>query len=84
MVWHHIVLQTKGNVLRFGSHQIHNSGNVVRLNLQQHYEIHRFYERTNPAVAGSQTLRVREWVGQQSFANQQAFGNAILKAVAGF
>lgn len=84
MVWHHIVLQTRGNVLRFGSHQIHNSANVVRLNQQQHYEIHRFYESTNPAITGSQTMRVREWLAPQSFANQQAFGNAVLSAVAGF
>lgn len=57
---------------------------AVRLNQQQHYEIHRFYESTNPAITGSQTMRVREWLAPQSFANQQAFGNTALSAVARF
>jgi hypothetical protein len=83
MVWHHIVLQTPANVLRFGPQTIHNTSNVARITVQQHYQIHSFLETPNQAITGSRTMRVREWIQRMPFEQQQTWGNAILKAVTG-
>jgi hypothetical protein len=83
MHWHHIVLQTPSNVQRFGPQAVHNTSNVARISRIDHIEIHRFYEKPNPRITGSQTLSVREWIGARPFEAQRQFGDAVLKIFTG-
>jgi hypothetical protein len=83
MAWHHIVLQTPANLLRFGPQTIHNTSNVARITYQQHCQIHQFYESVRPDITGSNTLRVREYIQRLSFAHQQRWGNEVLRVVTG-
>ena len=76
--WHHIAEQTAGNVGRFGSEAIHNTGNLIRLETGVHRELSGFYSSIQPQVTGSTSLTVRGWLAPQSLSAQQEFGRQIL------
>jgi hypothetical protein len=84
--WHHIVGQTTSNVQRFGAEAIHNTGNLVRLPHGQgsiHQEISNFYSSIQPELTGSSDVTVREWIGNQSYEEQQDFGIRVIIAFGG-
>lgn len=81
--WHHIVEQTPGNVQRFGAQAIHNTDNLVRLPHGPgtiHNQISGFYSSKQP-FTGGQT--VRQWLSNQSFEQQAAFGRNIMQQFGG-
>jgi RHS repeat-associated protein len=77
-VWHHIVEQRAANVTRFGAEAIHNTSNVVRLSRDANQAIANYYSRIRPFTNGQ---TVRQWLGTQSFAQQDAFGRRIMDLV---
>ncbi len=81
--WHHIVGQTTSNLRRFGAQAIHNTGNLVRLPHGKgsiHQEISNFYSSVQPELTGASDITVREWIGTQSFEEQQDFGIRVIRA----
>jgi hypothetical protein len=86
LAWHHIVGQTTSNLQRFGAQEIHNTGNLVRLEHGMgsiHQEITNFYNSLQPELTGTDTLTVRGWLSTQSFAEQQDFGIRVIIAFGG-
>lgn len=86
LAWHHLVGQTTSNVQTFGAQAIHNTGNLVRLEHGSgsiHQEITNFYNSIQPDLIGSQRMTVREWIGSQSFEEQQDFGIRVVRAFGG-
>ncbi|MEB3339341.1 hypothetical protein [Okeania sp.] len=84
--WHHIVGQTTSNLRTFGAEAIHNTGNLVRLEHGSgsiHQEITNFYNSIQPELTGWEKMTVREWIGKQSFAEQQDFGVRVVRAFGG-
>jgi hypothetical protein len=84
--WHHIVGQTTSNLQRFGAVAIHNTGNLVRLEHDRgsiHQEITNFYNSVQPDLTGSRDITVREWIGSQSYEEQQDFGIKVILAFGG-
>jgi hypothetical protein len=84
--WHHIVGQTTSNLQRFGAQSIHNTGNLVRLAHGKgsiHQEITNFYNSVQPDLTGASDITVREWIGTQSFEEQQDFGVRVIRAFGG-
>lgn len=75
MEWHHIVEQTPGNTARFGAEAIHNTKNVIRLNVDIHREISRRYSQKPPGE--SQTIRKQ--LSTQSFEFQREYGIQMLR-----
>lgn len=83
MQWHHIVEQA-GNVRRFGAEAIHNTSNLIRLDVSTHRRVSGLYSSIRPAITGSDSLTVRQWLRAQSFEAQRVFGlQAIEKVRAG-
>lgn len=72
--WHHVVEQSQ--VGKFGSQAIHNADNVVSIPTDIHRQISGFYS-SKPDFAGGQT--VRQWLSGQSFEQQRAFGEQVLR-----
>jgi hypothetical protein len=64
--WHHVVEQTPGNVSNFGAYAIHNTQNVIALDVGVHRQISGFYSSIAPQFTGSSTLTVRQWLSTQS------------------
>ena len=84
--WHYIVGQTTSNLQKFGADAIHNTGNLVRLPHGKgsiHQEISNFYNSVQSALTGSSDITVREWIGTQSFEEQQDFGIRVIRAFGG-
>lgn len=84
--WHHIVGQTTSNIQKFGAEAIHNTGNLVKLEHGKgtiHQEITNFYNSVQPDVTGASDITVREWLGTQSFEEQQDFGIRVIRAFGG-
>jgi RHS repeat-associated protein len=82
--WHHIVEQTPGNVARFGPQAIHSTANLVRLAHGAgsiHARISGLYSSIRPAITGSTSLTVRQWLSTQSFEAQRAFGLQAMENV---
>jgi hypothetical protein len=82
--WHHIVEQTPGNIARFGAEAVHNTGNLVPLAHGAgsiHARISGLYSSIRPAITGSNTLTVRQWLSTQSFEAQAAFGRQAIENV---
>jgi hypothetical protein len=77
--WHHLVLQTPRNLRTFGSRRIHHFDNVMNVEAEVHHRVHSIYERKDPALTGSQTLRVREWLETRSYEYQHQFGLSALR-----
>jgi hypothetical protein len=75
MQWHHIVEQTSGNVGRFGPDAVHNTQNILRLDVTTHRQISGYFSSIQD-FTGGQT--VRTWLSSQPFEAQQAFGYEIL------
>ncbi|MFY0525651.1 hypothetical protein ACN28I_21750 [Archangium gephyra] len=74
--WHHIIEQHRGNVERFGHEALHNTENVIALDKNVHEEISAFYSSRQDAAGG---MVVREWLRNQSYEQQRAFGLKTLK-----
>ncbi|GHG91294.1 hypothetical protein GCM10012319_52030 [Comamonas sp. KCTC 72670] len=74
--WHHIVEQTDGNVGRFGPKAIHNTENLIPVEVAIHQEISALYSSIRPY---SQGKTVRAWLSSQPFERQRAFGLKILR-----
>ncbi len=86
LAWHHLVGQTTSNLQIFGAEAIHNTGNLVRLEHGSgsiHQEITNFYNSIQPELTGSERITVREWIGRQSFEEQQDFGVRVVRAFGG-
>ncbi|WP_236721293.1 hypothetical protein [Trichormus sp. NMC-1] len=84
--WHHIVGQTTSNLQKFGAQSIHNTGNLVKLEHGRdtiHQEITNFYNSIQSNLTGLDSITVRQWVGNQSFEEQQDFGIRVIKAFGG-
>ena len=81
MHWHHVVEQTPGNVGRFGAEAVHNTGNLMRLEVATHRRLSGFYSSIRPQVTGSPNLTVRQWLSTQSFEAQQSFGIKALENI---
>lgn len=81
--WHHIVEQTPGNIARFGAQAVHNTQNVVALEIGAHRQISAFYSSIQPQFTGSTTLTVRQWLSTQSLNDQRVFGEQILRLFGG-
>jgi hypothetical protein len=73
--WHHIIEQTPGNVSRFGSTMIHNTGNLIRVDAALHSQISGFYSSMQPFSGG---MTVRAWLSTMPAAQQQEFGRQAL------
>ena len=72
--WHHIVEQTPGNVAKFGSQTIHNTGNLMKLPSGAgsiHAQVSGYYSSIQPFTGG---LTVRQWLSTQSYQAQYNFG----------
>jgi hypothetical protein len=76
-VWHHIVEQR--NAGRFGAEAVHNSANVVAVDVAVNQKIADYYSTANHAFTGGKT--VRAWLDTKSFAEQAEFGRDILNRV---
>jgi hypothetical protein len=77
MAWHHIVPQTPANLQQFGAQVIHNTNNLIRLPHgagSPHQKITNLYNSINPAITGSATQRVYQWVQNQPFEKQWELG----------
>ncbi|NEP44928.1 MAG: hypothetical protein F6K35_39190 [Okeania sp. SIO2H7] len=86
LAWHHLVGQTTSNLQAFGAEAIHNTGNLVRLEHGSgsiHQEVTNFYNSIQPELTGSERMTVREWIGGQSFEEQQDFGVRVVRAFGG-
>ena len=79
MEWHHVVGQTTSNIERFGQEAIHNTNNLVRLDVATHRQINAFYA-TKPL--GSD-MTVRQLLSTQSFEEQYNFGQQIVQDFGG-
>jgi RHS repeat-associated protein len=79
-VWHHLVLQSTANQ-RFGPIRLHNYGNLVPIEEEVHWEIHRIMESVSPRITGSPKMRLREWLETKPFEYQHNFGINLLRAV---
>jgi hypothetical protein len=78
--WHHVVEQTPGNLAHFGSHVIHSSTNIVRLDAKIHGKISGYYSSIQPFTNG---VNVRKWLSTKSFDEQKTFGQDILRRFGG-
>ncbi|MCE9670833.1 hypothetical protein LY474_23785 [Myxococcus stipitatus] len=74
--WHHIVEQTPGNASRFGPDALHNTENVIAIDARIHEQISAYYS-SKQRVAGGRVGR--EWLREQSYAQQREFGLRVLK-----
>lgn len=74
MQWHHVVEQTPGNVAQFGPGVIHNTDNLVRLDVATHRQISGFCS----SKALGTDMMVRQWLRIQSYEDQHAFAQQAL------
>jgi hypothetical protein len=79
MDWHHLVMQHRGNIDRFGASSIHNINNVVAIPRPIHHKITGFYNSIRPGLTRSTTLRVWQWQAQKSYSDQRQFGAWVLE-----
>jgi len=75
--WHHIVEQTV-NKLNFSPETLHSLENIMSIPKDLHRQISAHYSRIIPEITGSTELRVRDWLGTQSFEKQLEYGKEIL------
>ena len=73
--WHHIVEQTPGNVARFGPRALHNTANVIRIDVKIHRKLNEHYS-SNVEGGG---MTVRKQLSTQSFEKQRAYGIQALR-----
>ena len=78
--WHHIVEQTSSNISEFGAGAVHNTGNLIRLDIHAHRQISAYFS-SKQAFTNGRT--VREWLSTQSMERQRAFGLDILERFGG-
>lgn len=75
MEWHHIVGQFDANIARFGTHQIHNTRNVIAIDRNIHQQITAEYNRINPFTG----MRLRDEIAQLPYDQQYQRGLEILE-----
>jgi hypothetical protein len=76
MQWHHIVEQTPGNVAKFGGPSVHNTTNIIAVDVNVHKQISAYYSSIQPFTGG---LTVRHWLSTQSLLQQYQFGLNTLR-----
>ncbi len=79
MAWHHIVEQYKANTDRFGTQNIQNTSNVIRLDDTKgsiHRKLTAYY---NSKPKGLKGKTVRQWLSTKDFQFQYDFGIRKLK-----
>ena len=75
--------QTPANVAKFGAEAIHNTANIVWLPHGKgtiHAKISGYYSSKQPFTGGK---TVRQWLSDQSFEEQAAFGQQVLEQFGG-
>ena len=77
MEWHHIVEQSQINKSGFAAEDIHNTGNMIRIDAGVHRKISGYYQTT--VFDFTNGLTVRDWLAGQSFEFQYQFGIEVLK-----
>jgi hypothetical protein len=77
--WHHIVEQCQGRSTRsgFAVTEINRKLNLIKLDKPTHHKITRYYQRPDPGISETQT--VRDWLNGQSFEYQLEFGKKQLR-----
>lgn len=78
--WHHIVEQNPSNIQKFGQEALQNKENILNIQKDIHQKISGYYSSIDPSVTGSTHMKVRDWISQQSFAEQLSFGKKILSS----
>ena len=76
--------QTPSNVAKFGEEAIHNTANLIKLPHGAgtiHARISGLYSSIRPAITGSNTMTVRQWLSSQSFEAQMSFGAKAIERV---
>lgn len=84
--WHHIVPKLPGNVAKFGEQMINNTNNLIRLPEgagSLHRQLTGIYNSINPAITGSRTMLVRDWVATLSYQEQWKFGIELIQKLGG-
>ena len=74
--WHHIVEQTPKNLVQFGATEIHNTQNIVRVDVIAHGKVSAFYSSIQPFTNGQ---TVRQWLSTQPLEQQRQFGLDTLR-----
>ena len=77
MEWHHIVEQSQIDRSGFTPEQIHNTGNMIRIDASIHCRISGYYQTTTFDFTNG--LSVRDWLAGQSFEIQYQFGLDVLE-----
>jgi hypothetical protein len=83
--WHHIVSQLPANIAKFGEQAIHNTKNLVRLPDHAgsvHRKLTGYMNSVNSRVTGSETMKIRDWLAQQSWDFQYQWGLELLQRLA--
>ncbi len=81
MAWHHIVEKHASNVAKFGSEQLHNAKNLIKLPEGAgsiHRKITGFYNSKRQFTGGK---TVRNFISQKSYTEQFEFGMNTLKQI---
>jgi len=79
MEWHHIIEQSQE--WRFGTSTIQCTQNVIAVPSWVNSKIASIYSSIRPAITGSSTLTVRDWLRTQSYQDCRAFGITALQNV---
>jgi|GEM_PF-4453370 len=74
--WHHVVEQHNYYQARFGRPRLNYTGNLIPLERSMHQRISGYYSSKQEFTGGR---TVREWVREQSFEQQHAFGIKVLR-----
>jgi hypothetical protein len=75
--WHHVVEQNSANLARFGTGKIQALENIFRVPYEPHRKISGYYSSIQPFTNGK---TVREWLNEQDYEAQRAFGLKTMKA----
>ncbi len=74
--WHHIVEQSQIIKSGFNPQIIHNTNNIIAIDIQTHKAISAYYSSIQPFTDG---IIVRNWLAGQSFSSQYEFGLEVIK-----
>ncbi len=78
--WHHVVEQNPFNTASFGKRRLNSIGNLIPVERETHHIISGFYSSyQNFSRINGQQVKVREWLRNQSFEQQQRFGIEVLQ-----
>ena len=60
---------------------IHNTGNVIPLDMATHRQVSALYSSIRPDITGSTTQTVRQWLSTQSYDASRSFGLRSLENI---